>query len=258
MKQTMRTALLAVAALAISHFFAPAHTALAADAQERPPVVLELFTSQGCSSCPAADKLLGEIAEARDDVLVLSFHVDYWNYIGWEDKFATDETTTRQRQYARSLGLSYVYTPQLVINGKAHEVGSNRSAVMRAIDAAHDADAERVSVGLDKRDDGALVLSLPEKPGTENGVIWLVNFDRAHTTSVKAGENTGRTITNHRVVRSYKKIGNWQGEASEIVIDTEMLAAARAEADGCALIVQAGGNGPIIGARAFWVRENQS
>lgn len=255
MKQTVRTALLALAGLAVTHIFAPAH---AADPQSRPPVVLELFTSQGCSSCPAADALLGEIAESRDDVLVLSFHVDYWNYIGWEDKFATDETTTRQRRYARSLGISYVYTPQLVINGETHEVGSNRSAVMRAIDAAHASDDFRVAIGLDERSDGAVVLSLPDTPNARDGVLWLVNFDRAHTTQVKAGENTGRTITNHRVVRSYRKIGEWRGEAADVVIDPEMLAVARAEADGCALIVQVGGNGPIIGARAFWVRDNRS
>jgi len=255
MKQTVRTALLALVGLAISQFMAPAN---AADPQAKPPVVLELFTSQGCSSCPAADALLGEIAQARDDVIVLSFHVDYWNYIGWEDKFATDETTARQHNYASTLGLSYVYTPQLVINGKSHEVGSNRSAVTRAIDAAVAASSERVPVGLATRSDGALVLSIPQMPDVNDGVIWLINFDRKHVTDVKAGENTGRTITNYNVVRSFQRIGSWRGEATDIVIDADMLAAARAEADGCALIVQAGENGPILGARSFWVRDSQS
>ena len=123
---------------------------------DSPKVVLELFTSQGCSSCPSADSLLGELAEARDDVVALSFHVDYWDYIGWEDRFATSETTERQRDYARALGIAYVYTPQLVIDGSRHVVGSNRHAVKDAIDVSKAAKARRAPVALTSGGPGRL------------------------------------------------------------------------------------------------------
>src|SRR6516164_10851500 len=99
------------------------------------PVVVELFTSQGCSSCPPADAYLGELA-ARKDVIPLAFHVDYWNYIGWADPFATKQMTQRQRDYQRALNQRYVYTPEMVVNGEAHEVGSDRHGIDRLIEAA--------------------------------------------------------------------------------------------------------------------------
>src|SRR5690242_14224748 len=106
-----------------------------AEAGAGSPVVVELFTSQGCSSCPPADAYLAELA-ARRDVLALSIHVDYWNYIGWTDPFASREATQRQKEYARNLGQKYVYTPEIVVDGAAHEVGSDREGCERLIAAA--------------------------------------------------------------------------------------------------------------------------
>ena len=138
MKKTLGALLIAAALAAVP---------LSARA-DGPKVVLELFTSQGCSSCPSADNYLGELAAERDDVVALSFHVDYWDYIGWEDRFATKESTQRQRDYARALGIAYVYTPQLVIDGKSHVVGSKRHAVKSAIAVSKATKKKRVPVAL--------------------------------------------------------------------------------------------------------------
>ena len=119
-------------------------------------VVVELYTSQGCSSCPAADAFLGELLEMRSDVLGLEFHVDYWDNLGWKDLFSSAESTARQRAYAKRLGLSYVFTPQMVIDGSASEVGSNRMAVMTAIENARARSAARLDISMTQDANGWL------------------------------------------------------------------------------------------------------
>ena len=136
-------------------------------------VVVELYTSQGCSSCPAADAFLGELLEMRSDVLGLEFHVDYWDNLGWKDLFSSAELTARQRAYAKRLGLSYVFTPQMVIDGSASEVGSNKMAVMTAIENARARSAARLDISVTQDANGGLKVSLPA--GTAGGGEWAAS-----------------------------------------------------------------------------------
>jgi hypothetical protein len=207
------------------------------------PVVVELFTSQGCSSCPPADEFLGELA-ARDGVLALSFHVDYWNYIGWEDPFSMPEATERQREYRHALGLRVAYTPQMVIDGRSDAVGSNRGAVESAIAAA----AANVHVAVAFAGDAGTGYSvrLPQTALDAPATVWLVLYDRRHETAVKRGENSGRTIRNSNVVRGLIELARWDGAATEIPLAVAPeLTAGR---DACAVIVQQAESGPVLGA----------
>jgi hypothetical protein len=198
------------------------------------PVLVELFTSQGCSSCPPADAFLAELA-ARDDVVALSFHVDYWNYIGWQDPFATKWSTQRQRDYGRALAQRYVYTPEIVVDGAAHAVGSERSEVERLIAEARARPGPAVSA---ERSSGQLHVRVGA--GVGEGTVWLVRFDPEQVTRVERGENGGRTLRNVNVVRAMTKLGSWHGEPLDL----------RAEAPpgGCAVIVQEDGPGRVAGA----------
>jgi len=216
-------------------------TATGLSADERDPVVVELFTSQGCSSCPPADRFAGELAE-RDDVVVLSFHVDYWDYIGWEDPFATPETTNRQRAYAQSLGLGHVYTPQMVIDGRMHEVGSDRSSIEEAIRQAKAAHAE-IELRLEKVGPNRFRLELPAADIAGSADILMVQFDYRHETQVASGENRGRAIVNYNVVRDMVRLGTWTGEAQSREFE---IADFDPSEEGCAILVQIPGTGPIL------------
>jgi hypothetical protein len=209
--------------------------ALPARAAE-PPVLLELFTSQGCSSCPPADRLLGKLAE-REDVLALGFHVTYWNYIGWTDSFASEATTARQYAYAKSFGRPGVYTPQMVIAGASHEVGSDAGAIERAIAAARRR-AGQVAVAFD----GARVTVAD---GDGSGSLWLACYDAKHVVAVGRGENGGRKLAYFNVVRHLEKLGDWQGTALALAAPIEAQRAAGR--DGCAAILQRGTAGPVLG-----------
>ena len=251
-------ALLVATALAVAPLSAQADDPPLSAQADDPKVVLELFTSQGCSSCPSADAFLGEMAESRDDVVALSFHVDYWDYIGWEDPFATAEMTARQKTYAEALGIAYVYTPQLVIDGASHVTGSNRNAVKNAILVSKAASARRVPVALEARPTGRLTVEIGAVDGYYGAAeVWLVSVDRSHTTTVDAGENRGRTLTNHNVVREYRSIGSWTGDAMTLELGPDDLSSALVSmGDGCAVLVQGNfGKGRIIGADLVWLDE---
>ena len=219
-------------------------------------VVVELYTSQGCSSCPAADAFLGELIEMRDDILGLEFHVDYWDNLGWKDRFSSAESTARQRAYAKTLGLTYVYTPQMVINGSANEVGSDKMAVIAAVESAHKSNAVHLDIAVAASDAGGVDISIPAAVAGVTGgapaTVWLVNFDRHFVTDVTAGENNGREMNNNHVVRSHEAIGTWTGEALNFSIGSDQLAGAESS-DGCAVIVQFGKHGAIIGAASLWL-----
>lgn len=146
----------------LTFLFASASVAMQPAQAGGEKIVVEFFTSQGCSSCPPADAYLAELAK-RDDVIALSFHVDYWNYIGWSDPFLSREATERQRAYGRTMGKSYVYTPQVVVDGRAETVGSNRHEVSNLINMA--AAAPKVPIAVDHRKDGTALLRLPETRG---------------------------------------------------------------------------------------------
>ncbi len=208
--------------------------------------VVELFTSQGCSSCPPADEHLGELA--RDsELLPLSFHVDYWNYIGWSDPFSSKTATMRQKAYGAHLHLRYIYTPQVVIDGISETVGSARSKVRNLIDAARQ--RAKLIIAIERgAKDGTRVTIPADKHGGPPAVVWGVVYDRSHTTQVPRGENAGRTITNANVVRSIDKVGEWRGERTVIVVPVP----AGPDGDHHAVIVQGDmGAGPILGAAAW-------
>jgi len=214
----------------------------AADAADRPLTVVELFTSEGCNSCPPADAYLGILGK-RPDLLALSFHVDYWDYLGWKDTFAFHEATERQRAYSASLGSRYVYTPQLVIGGRSHAVGSDQGAVDDAIAevAAH---AHPVDLSVQKSADGKMLVGLPSAPAKGKAVVWLMRFDGKHDVKIGGGENGGKTLTYYNVVRDVRQIGSWNGAAEQIAIDPASLRGT----EHCAVLLQENGSGAILGA----------
>lgn len=224
----------AAAALALGSVFATTPAAAR-------PVLVELFTSQGCSSCPPADAVLRDLG-ARDDVLPLAFHVDYWDYLGWKDPFAAPQFTARQQSYARARGFN-MYTPQAVIDGRSALVGSSRSGVESGVAAAKSG-ARTVALDFTRTGDtihASLGTVTPEASGRAsdsareaNGRIYLVSFDPQQTTAIQAGENAGRSIVYSNVVRSLRVIGQWRNAA--LKLEEKLLPNERGER--LALIVQ--------------------
>jgi hypothetical protein len=208
-----------------------------AEAGQR-PIVLELFTSEGCSSCPPADALLAELA-SRPAVLALSFHVDYWDRLGWKDPYSSAAATTRQRHYAELFGTGTVYTPQLVVDGHWQAVGSDRSEVEHAIDSARRAPAAiPVTLTLDHR---RARIVIGAAGGAAAGSIVLVGFDRRHVDTVNGGENDGRTLAHVDVVRGIADLGRFDGRGGTIEAPVNW------QADRVAVLVEAG-DGQILGA----------
>ena len=203
---------------------------LPAQAGER-PIVVELFTSEGCSSCPPADALLAELAD-RPDVLALSFHVDYWDRLGWKDPFSSREATARQNRYATFLALPTVYTPQIVVDGKWQAVGSDRADVEQALDRAR-RDRPEVPVTL-ALDHGQAQIALGSGSDGVAASVTLIGFDRRHVTAVKRGENSGRTLAHVDVVRGFDEIARLS--AGEIAVPIpwhcDLVAAVVQAADG--------------------------
>lgn len=210
------------------------------------PAVVELFTSQGCSSCPPADKLLGEITEL-DNVVALTLPVDYWDYLGWTDSFGSPEHSNRQKFYALSRGDRSVYTPQIVVDGKAHHVGSDRGQISRALRNAgtHDIEVQLAVSGNN------VEIALPESKKYKGPVaaVWLMTFSKSEPVSIGRGENAGRKVVYHNVVRKMVRVGDWDGNSQSIKISRDLIT--QSGASGCAVVVQQnlqGGVGPILGA----------
>ena len=212
-----------------------------------PVTVVELYTSQGCNSCPPADEMLGDIA-ARDDVVALSLHVNYWDYLGWKDTFATDVTTSRQRNYGRTMRGGRVYTPQMVIGGTVHVVGSNRYGVEWAMLSDKHRAPNPVEVSLDTDEDGTVIAHVGAAAGGESGsaTVWLFRYDSRQQVAIGRGENAGKELTYTNVVREVRDIGTWRGAAMDIPLALSDLAAGGR--DGCAVVVQRDRLGPVIGA----------
>ncbi len=174
------------------------------------PVVVELFTSQGCSSCPPADAFLTDLAHQAKNVLPLAFHVTYWDSLGWKDPYSLDAATARQRHYARTLGQDGVYTPEMVVDGVTGFVGSNRAEGLEAIARAERGHPAGVPVGV-SRDGQSLVVSAGT--GLGKARLLLVGFDPSHETHIGRGENRDRTLMESNIVRSLISVGAWTGEA---------------------------------------------
>ncbi|MBE9552890.1 MAG: DUF1223 domain-containing protein [Proteobacteria bacterium] len=209
---------------------------------DTPPTVVELFTSQGCSSCPPADAFLAELAE-RDDVIAVAFHVNYWDYIGWKDPFATGWGTERQYGYAKVLGRGYPYTPQMVVNGKHDMVGSDRVQVANAMVASMQEANARIPMTL-RREADELVVTLPERKLEESLHVWLVRYSCAHETKVARGENRGTTMVNTHIARHMELLGSWSGEPADIRATLPLPG----EEGGVAIWVQERNAGAILGA----------
>jgi len=213
-----------------------------AQAGERPLVVVELFTSQGCSSCPPADEFLARLAR-RDDVLALSLHVDYWDYIGWPDTFARPEHTDRQKAYARAAGMRSIYTPQMIIAGKENVIGAKPMDVVDYIEMYRDAPA-RVEMRA-TRSDGIVrldVQSVSHAPLPDDLMVMLVTYMEGASVRIRGGENAGKTIDYANIVTSMREIGSWDGRGRfsvEVPVNS---------ADAVALFLQRQGPGEILGA----------
>jgi len=175
--------------------------------------VIELFTSQGCSSCPAADKLVGELA--RDPSLVsLSLPIDYWDYLGWKDTLADPRNTARQKAYSKTRGDREVYTPQVVVNGSLHALGSDQTAIEKAI-AKSRQNPGTMSLPLTLSIAGGhLTVTVPDGGEIHNGAeVWICGLAKAITVPIKRGENQGKTITYHNVARRWLKLDAWNAKA---------------------------------------------
>ncbi len=203
-------------------------------------VVVELFTSQGCSSCPPADELLGKLKK-HDDVIALSLHVDYWDYLGWKDEFADPKNTQRQQGYAHASSSNMIYTPQMIVGGQTSIVGTRGMELMEAVQAHGE---KRTDLGMivTKNADAVTIELTPGAAGTAEMIVQLVRYEPSLTVDIRSGENAGRKITYHNVVTSWDVIGTWDG-ASE-----QSLQAPTKGPQHTAVIVQDGVSGPILAA----------
>ena len=215
---------------------------LANAGEERGPVVLELFTSQGCSACPPADKLLGKLVRDQG-VIALSFHVPYWDHMGWRDPFALPVSVQRQRGYARAMKERLIYTPQLVVQGSAHTVGHDKAAIERLMTEAPR--AAIITIAITARQPPTLSVSIPTLELPQGGAqLWLIAFRREEEREVLDGENAGHTLHHINVVR-------WAGPVVSVEAVPVVLTVPAAEADGAdgiALVLQRQRLGPVLAA----------
>ncbi|MEL7049418.1 MAG: DUF1223 domain-containing protein [Pseudomonadota bacterium] len=217
-----------------------------AQAQTRTVPVLELFTSQGCSSCPPADRLFERYA-LRDDVVALTLPVDYWDYLGWKDTLANSENSMRQRLYAKARGDGAVYTPQVVVNGVAHVIGSKQSEIDQSISATRSTGID-VEIGVKKVGD-QLEISVPQNEidlGSSSVTVWFASVQGQADVKVKRGENRGRALSYYNVVRNLSAVGMWTGQPQTFRVPLHSVQ--HADATKCAVILQKGVGGPIIAA----------
>ena len=225
--------------------------------------VLELFTSQGCVSCPPADAILTKLSR-RPDVLALAYHVDYWDYIGWRDTFGSPENTERQRDYAKTFDTTTVYTPQLVVNGSAQTVGSREKAIEELIET-HELPLEGTNASVAMRMQGdsmqisANARHLPT--GSRMPLLIMVIYGSERTTAIESGANSGHRLVNTHPVLSWRVLGMWSGKPFQIDMPAATVRKHAGAAGGCAVMLQAvkadGAPGPILAAArvsfAGWV-----
>ena len=218
-------------------------------AHGEPRAVVELFTSQGCSSCPAADRLLGDLSE-DPSVIALSLPITLWDYLGWKDTLASEGHTNRQRAYSRERGDGQVYTPQVVVDGTIQAIGSDRSAIEAAIERGRkQPDVLSLPLLLSITNGEIKVSAQNHDLKTGRGEIWLCPLSKTVSVAIGRGENHGRTVTYHNVVRRWLKLGEWTGAAGSWTVPLKDIESD--EVDEVAVVVQAGtakSPGSIIGA----------
>jgi hypothetical protein len=215
-----------------------------------PRAVVELFTSQGCSSCPPADKIIGELAK-DPSVIALSMPIDYWDYLGWKDTLADSRFSARQKAYSHVRGDRDVYTPQVVVNGSAKVIGSDRVGIEGAIKDTQKADGVMsvpVTMTLSGRQINVSVAA-SKAPNATRGEIWICSISKAVPISIARGENRGREVTYHNVVRNLLKVGDWNGSSGSWTVPLENIS--REGVDAAVVYVQDGNRdkpGPMLGA----------
>ena len=201
-----------------------------------PKGVVELFTSQGCASCPPADAALKQIVE-QGDVVALSYHVDYWNYLGWTDTLGSKENTERQYGYAHSMGRSGVYTPQAIINGRAHVKGADVAAINSKVNQLQ-SDGQGLNVPIVARMNGdEMEISIP--PGQGRADVVVAYFTKKEAVTVERGENSGRQMEYWHNVYDVQTVGMWEGKDLKITLPVKAMG--RSKKDGCAILLQASG-----------------
>ena len=211
-----------------------------AAAQTAPGVVVELYTSQGCSSCPPADAFLASLSD-DPGVIPLALHVDYWDYIGWADSFASPHFTARQKAYAHAEGSKTIYTPQFIVGGRDRVIGNSPGEVAASIvDVMQNGGL--VQLWLERRGDAVSIRAVAVKPLSGQMRVQLVRYRPKHDVSIESGENAGHKITYHNIVTSWATVGNWDGRG-----DFETSAEAPGDQP-IVVIVQSEGPGPILAA----------
>jgi hypothetical protein len=213
--------------------------------------VLELFTSQGCSSCPPADALLAELGK-KPGLIALSYSVDYWNYLGWHDTLSSPANSERQREYARTRGDGSVYTPQMVVDGVLHVNGSNEAAIEMAVrNATERLRDARVPVDMHS-ENGTLVIGIgaaPEASQQRSATVWLAIAKELETVSITRGENRGKRLSYYHPVREFTPIGMWKGEAMTLKLplgEFKLMGG-----DYLVALLQVENGGPILGAAQY-------
>jgi hypothetical protein len=203
------------------------------------PAVVELFTSEGCSSCPPAEAYTAELAQ-RGDVLPLTFHVNYWDNLGWPDRFSSPEATQRQRTYAQALRLSSVFTPQTVIDGRRSFVGSDRKAIGRELLVPRDGPPIALA-----EHDGEITIGLGASQAAPSGEVLLLALRHSAVTPIGRGENAGRTINEVNIVRTLRPLGRWDGRPMAYHVRVDSLAP---DSTDVAVLIQTAGQSSIVGA----------
>jgi hypothetical protein len=210
--------------------------------------VVELFTSQGCSSCPPADEFLRDLA-GRPDIIALSLPVDYWDYLGWKDTLAQAAFTARQRNYASARNDKQVYTPQVVVNGIKPIVGSDRDKIESVVAKSVNNGALPVTVGVNETGATVTVEVGPAAGAVSSAEVWLLPVAKAREVAIGRGENKGRTITYANVVRGMTKLGDWSGPPARF--EVPVSSARPGDADAYVVLVQTADDakpGAILGA----------
>ncbi|MEP2784251.1 MAG: DUF1223 domain-containing protein [Pseudoruegeria sp.] len=203
-------------------------------------VVVELYTSQGCSSCPPADALFAELA-TQEGVIALALHVDYWDYIGWKDSFARPEHTDRQKSYAAVIGKRMIYTPQMIISGKDHVVG-NKPDEVAAMIAKNSQGAPDVDLKLSRDGDVISISATPVSSGYGSLAVQLVRFEPTQMVDIKRGENAGKVLNYNNIVTDWSRVSDWDG-TEPLDIQVKVMGD-----QPLAVIIQPNGNGPILAA----------
>ncbi|PBB91212.1 hypothetical protein CK215_18685 [Mesorhizobium sp. WSM3864] len=215
---------------------------------EKPLGVVELFTSQGCSSCPPADEFFAELA-AKENVVALAYHVNYWDYLGWQDTLSNKENTERQYDYMRAFGSRSVYTPQAVINGRSHVNGANRKEIDGAlVRMDRTGEGMRVGIKVSRTSDRVMIDAGDAGNGPTDAHVVIVYFDPPQMVKIGQGENSGRNMTYWNAVSDIQIAGMWNGKAQRYELPMTEIA----KKGGCAVLLQSVGKdgvpGPILGA----------